>query len=374
MDASMFPLIDLAGAPYDRGVVYGKAVPERILRSIDLYRGELARRGVNPAQIDQLARDFAPHVSAIDPAYLEEMQGIADGSGRTLEEIILVNCRTEMMFGARVMIDDMVVDDRAAPPKDDGCTAIIALPEATETGQLVHAHNWDWREECVDTGVVLRIRRNQGPDILTFVEAGGLARHGFNASGISLTGNFLACDRDFRTAGRAPLALIRRKLLESGNLAAAMRTAWGHQRACSTNVMLASADGEAVNLEMAPDEIFWIQPQDGILVHANHWVSPAAQAKLRDTGLGTTVDSLYRQRRTEAAMRRRNGRISIGAIKEALADEYGKPDSVLRPPKPAMYSAISTTVCTTIMQPALGEMSIARKPWVERVFHRYSLA
>lgn len=369
MDPTSFPLIDLSGTPYARGIAYGKAVPERVLRSVNLYRAELERRGVKLAQIHQLARDFSPHVSAFDPAYLEEMQGIADGAKLTLEDIILVNCRTETMFGARIMIDDM-----AAPAKHDGCTAVIVLPEAAEDGQLIHAHNWDWREECTDTGVVLRIRRNDGPDILTFAEAGGLARHGLNASGVSLTGNFLGCDRDFKTGGRTPLALIRRKLLESANLAQALRTAWGNPRACSTNVMLAAAEGEAIDLEMAPDEIFWVQPRDGILVHANHWISPAAQAKLRDTGIISTVDTLYRQRRTEAAMRRQGGRVSIAAVKEALADEYGKPDSVLRPPKPAVFSAISATVCTTVMLPAKGEMWIARQPWVARKFHKYSLS
>ncbi len=367
MEETHFPLIELSGSPYERGRTLGKAVPGRVLRSVELYRGELERRGVKPAQVGQLARDFKPHVSAFDAAYLEEMQGIADGAGLKLEDIILVNCRTEMMFGARDMVG-------AAPEKDDGCTAVIVLPEASANGQLVHAHNWDWREQCADTGVVLRIRRNQGPDILTFVEAGGLARHGLNAAGVSLTGNFLACDRDFRTGGRTPLALIRRKLLESENLAGALRTALGNERACSTNVMLAAAEGEAVNLEMAPDEAFWITPQDGLLVHANHWISAAARARVRDTGLPATVCSLYRQRRTEAAMRRCKGKVTIAAIKQALADEYGKPDSVLRPPKPAVFGATTATVCTTVMLPARGEMSVARKPWIARKFHRYSLA
>jgi isopenicillin-N N-acyltransferase-like protein len=367
VDESIFPLIELGGSAYDRGATLGKAVPERVLRSVNLYRGELERRGVTLAQIHQLARDFTPHVTAFDPAYLEEMQGIADGAKLALEDIILVNCRTEMMFGARVMIDEPAA-------KDDGCTAVIVLPEASESGELIHAHNWDWREQCADTGVVLRIRRNQGPDILTFVEAGGLARHGLNAAGVSLTGNFLACDRDFKTGGRTPLALIRRKLLEADNLAGALRTALGNQRACSTNVMLAAAEGEAVNLEMAPDEVFWITPEDGILVHANHWISASARAKVRDTGLPTTVCSLYRQRRTEAAMRRQRGKVSIAAIKAALADEYGKPDSVLRPPKPAVFGATTATVCTTVMRPARGEMSVARKPWIARNFHQYTLA
>jgi isopenicillin-N N-acyltransferase-like protein len=365
MDPNAFPLIELSGAPHARGVAYGKAAAERVHRSLALYRGELERRGVGPEHIRKLARDFAPHVTAFDPAYLEEMQGIAEGAGVSVEDIIFINCRTEMMFGARAMIDS---------DKTDGCTAVIVLPEASDDGMLIHAHNWDWREECVDTGVVLKIRRGEGPDMLIFVEAGGLARHGLNAAGVSVTGNYLACDRDFRTAGRTPLALIRRKLLEAGNLADAMRTAWSHPRACSTNVMLAHASGEAVNLEMAPDEIFWITPEDGILVHANHWISAPARAKLRDTGLAITVDSIYRQRRVEASVRGLRGKVSVAALKDALGDKYGWPDSVLRPPKPAPFSAISCTVCTTIMRPAAGEMSIARKPWVERKFQPYSLA
>jgi isopenicillin-N N-acyltransferase-like protein len=342
-------------------------VPERIARSIALYRGELERRGVAAAEVHRLAREFAPHAGAFGAAYLEEMQGIADGAGVALEDIILINCRTEMMFGARTMLSKDV-------EKNDGCTGAIILPEAAADGVLIHGHNWDWREQCADTGVVLRIRASDGPDMLAFAEAGALARHGLNSAGVSLTGNFIGCERDFKTGGRTPLGLVRRKLLESPNLAAALRTAWGHQRACSTNVMLAAAQGEAVDLEMAPDEIFPIAPRDGILVHANHWVSPAAQAKLRDTGIAISVCTLYRQRRTDDALRAKRRPISVADVKEALADEYGKPDSVLRPPKPGIVGSVTCTVCTTIMLPAKGEMWIARKPWVERNFKKYSLA
>ena len=366
MDPNAFPLIELAGSPRARGLAYGRAAADRVHRSLSLYQGELERRGVSPAQIHALAREFMPHVTAFDPAYLEEMQGIAEGARVTVEDIVFINCRTEMMFGARAMIEQ-------AAQKTDGCTGVIVLPQASADGGLIHAHNWDWREACVDTGVVLKIRRDQGPDMLIFVEAGGLARHGLNAAGISVTGNFIGCDRDYKTGGHTPLALLRRKFLEAGNLADAMRTAWSHALACSTNVMLADARGEAINLEIAPDEVFWISPQDGLLVHANHWISPPARAKLRDTGIAISVDTLYRQRRVESAVRGLAGKVSVDDLKQALSDRYGWPDSVLRPPKPAPFGALSCTVCTTLMRPASGQMEIARKPWIERNFHPYSL-
>ncbi|HVP08271.1 MAG TPA: C45 family peptidase [Burkholderiales bacterium] len=369
MDPNAFPLIELSGEPHARGLAYGKAARERVHRSLALYRGELERRGVQMGEIHKLARDFTPHVSSYDAAYLEEMRGIAEGAGVALEDVVFINCRTEMMFGARTMIEQ---------GKHDGCTAVIVLPQASADGALIHAHNWDWRQECVDTGVVLKIRRSQGPDMLVFVEAGGLARHGLNAAGVSVTGNFLSCDRDFRTGGKVPLALLRRKFLEAGNLADAMRSAWGSHLACSTNVMLAhapaSGEGEAVNLEMAPDEIFWITPEDGLLVHANHWINPVAQAKLRDTGIAVTVDTVYRQRRVESRVRGAKGKLSVQDLKDALGDKYGWPDSVLRPPKPAPFGATSATVCTTILRPHAGHMSIARKPWEERIFQDYTLA
>src|SRR6202007_2163302 len=100
---------------------------------------------------------------------------------------------------------------------------VVVLPEAAQSSCLVHAQNWDWKRECTETAVVLRIRRDDGPDILTFTEAGALARSGFNAAGIAITANYLESDRDYSRVG-VPLALIRRKVLESPHLALAMRS------------------------------------------------------------------------------------------------------------------------------------------------------
>lgn len=369
MTPESFPLIDLAGKPHARGRAYGAAVPERVARSVALYRGQMQRRGVEQAEQYRLARGFMPTIEAYDPTYLEEMRGIAEGAGVALEDIIIINCRTEMMFGYEAL-------GKAEPKKrepDDGCTGVIVMPEAARDGRLIHAHNWDWREECVDTGVVLRIRNEHTPDILVFAEAGALARHGFNSAGVSITGNFLSCERDYATPGDAPLALLRRKLLEAHNLAAAMAQVFTKSRLCSNNLMLGHADGEAVDLECAPDEVFWMTPDDGVLVHANHWISPIARVKLRDVGIRNNSDSIYRQRRVAAALQAKRGNIGIDDIKAALFDEFGKPDSVLRSPKPVSFESISATVATTIMDTTARKMWIARQPYVSRNFVEYTL-
>ncbi|MBS0568908.1 MAG: peptidase C45 [Proteobacteria bacterium] len=370
MPPESFPLIDLAGTPHARGQAYGTAVPERIARSVALYRGQMQRRGVGLAEQYRLARGFMPTIEAYDSTYLEEMRGIAEGADVALEDIVIINCRTEMMFGYETL-GKTEVKARCEP--DDGCTGIIVMPEAARDGRLIHAHNWDWREECVDTGVVLRIRYEHSPDILVFAEAGALARHGFNSAGVAITGNFLMCERDYAEPGEAPLALLRRKLLEAHNLAGAMGQVFGKSRLCSNNLMLSHADGEAVDLECAPDEVFWMTPEDGLLVHANHWINPVARVKLTDLGIRNNSDSIYRQRRVAAALHAKRGSIGIDDITAALFDEFGKPDSVLRSPKQVSFESISATVATTIMDTAARRMWIARQPYLSRNFVEYTL-
>ena len=46
-----------------------------------------------------MARDFAPAIAARDPAFLEKMEGIAEGSGIDLETVIVVTARIKIFNG-----------------------------------------------------------------------------------------------------------------------------------------------------------------------------------------------------------------------------------------------------------------------------------
>lgn len=369
-----FPLVDVAGDAYERGRQHGRAVPERIAAGAMLYRAQLSHRGLGSATIDTLARSMVPQIQAFDETYLEEMRGIADGAGTTLEDILTINCRTEMLYGFARMQDDTM---RHEEMEDGDCTGLVVLPRRSATGRLIHAHNWDWRQECGDTCIVLRIRSKNGPDILSFTEAGALARHGLNSNGVSLTGNAMSCHKDFQNGPGAPVVLLRRRLLEATNLAHAMRAVYGAQRYCSSNMILAQSsadDGCGISLEAAPDEVYPMLPQADVLVHANHWLSPVALVRLKDPGLAARPDSLYRQHRVETALRAIEGRgVSWDDIRSILADDFGYPDGVLRSPKPGDFSSISATVATTLMDAANGVMWVARKPYEGREFQEYAL-
>lgn len=364
MDATApFPLYELSGGPEARGDSYGRQAAVRIRRSIGHYHAQLSGGGLDAARIHRLARAFVSRVEAFDPAYVAEMRGIARGADVAFEDVMLLNCRTEILQLAK----------RGLPEAEpDGCTGAIVTPRATADGTLLHGQNWDWKSECAETGVVLRIRRDDGPDILTFVEAGGLSRAGLNAAGIAITANYLESDRDYRTEG-VPLSLLRRKVLEQEQVALAVRAIYATPKSASNNVMLSHASGWALDIECAPDESFLLHPVDGMLVHANHWQSPIALSKLKDTGIQTTPDSVYRDQRVLAALRAKVGAITLEDLRAAFFDDWQSPWAVCRPPRMSLGGNLSATVAMILMKPAEGHMEIAPLPALNRRFTTYTL-
>jgi isopenicillin-N N-acyltransferase-like protein len=362
---SHFPLIDISGAPFERGLQYGKQAASRIEVSLSIYREAFRRSGYDWAAVRTIAAQFKPRIEDYAPKMLEEISGIAKGCDVPAEDIIALNARTEMMHGNSRPED-------VKEETDEGCTGVIVLPDATKRGTLLHGQNWDWQAACENSAIVLRIRREDGPDILTMVEAGMLARCGFNSAGIAITGNFLKCQHDFGRVG-IPVPLVRRAVLEQSNYTEAMRSVLTAPRSFSTNLMMSHEEGEAIDLEATPPEVFWVRAENGLLVHANHFASVGAQAKMNDLGLHVTPDSLHREERVRAMLSARIGSIDIPDLKVAFADRRGAPHAVCRSPVLGPGGGTSSTVATIIMDVTERRALIAVAPYRGAEFWQYDL-
>jgi isopenicillin-N N-acyltransferase-like protein len=363
-DYAPFPLIDLAGSPRERGRLHGKAAADRLRRGARMYADSLLKSGVDWPELERRAEALVPSIDRFDPTYVEEMRGIAEGAGEPFAAVVLMNARTEMVAAAR--------QQEAAKQAPDGCTAALALPEASADGVLLHGQNWDWRAECAETGVVLRIRRDDGPDVLTFTEAGGLARSGLNSAGIGLTANALECDRDYRCGPGVPLPFIRRKVLESAQLAQAVQVIVGTPK-LGSNHMAVSHGEEAFGFECAPDETFWIAPERGVYVHANHWISDAARARVKDTGLAETPCSIYRDKRVRDRLAPKNGKLTLDDFRAAFFDDWNAPWSVCRPPRSNTRGVMTATSAMILMRPVEGRLEACPMPALNRRFTTYRL-
>ncbi len=349
--------------------MHGMQAADRIRLGIGHYLTQFSAYGLGPAAIGRHVDAYLPRIQAFDANLVEEMRGIAEGAAVDFEAIVLLNARTELLYEAREVRDAALASESAAP---DGCTGVVVLPSAARDGRLIHALNWDWKAECAETSIVMRVRRDDGPDVMTFTEAGALARAGLNAVGIAITANYIESDRDFQTPG-IPLALVRRKVLEAQTYAEAIGVVVSTDKLTSNNLILSHRDGVAIDFECAPRETFALYPDNGLLVHANHWTNKSALAKYRDVGIRNTPDSLYRDLRVRSLLEPSIGAITQDDVIAALRDDFGAPYAVCRAPLANRRGNLTATVATLMIDSTAGTMEITPLPATNRKSTTYSL-
>ncbi|MCB5907880.1 C45 family autoproteolytic acyltransferase/hydolase [Streptomyces pinistramenti] len=334
------PVIEISGPPAERGRRYGEAVRERIHAATAYYEAAFgASSGLTWEQVTARAarwlapvRDFAPHL-------VEEMQGIADGAGVGLLDILALNARGEIIYDKSFTA--MATDGGAHPGTADagepaeGCTSFAAFGEAGGDGHVWAGQNWDWRAGVADTVVLLRIVQPPKPTLIMQVEAGQIGRQGANSAGIALNANGLG--GRFDDAIGLPQTVVRRSALDRHSITDALDVLCRTRAHIASNALLTCREGFAIDLETTPAGHGWMYPTDGLLVHGNHYqagIPAALAAGYRPMASG----SLVRVPRAEAGLRAL--RTSTGPddsrriIREAMSDHLGHPASLCTHPDP----------------------------------------
>lgn len=353
--ADPFPHVQIEGSARDRGLTYGRAAAERIAAGEVLYRESMAHRGFDWSEVRALAAEFRPAIAATDADCMTEIDAIAEGAGIDVETVIVINARSEIFNGRTP----------AASALEGGCTSGLALAPATAGGRLLHAQNWDFNAACIDSSIVLHLTDEAGHSVLTFVEAGGLARSGLNSAGIAITANNLESEQDAGRTGM-PLSMIRRRALMSRTFAQAIGAITSAPRAVSNNMTLSDAGGDlAINLETTPDDVFVSYPEgNGLFAHANHFNAPEARVRIRDGALsGRTPCTLYRDKRVMHHLSMDAPNVTVETLARALSDDFGKPYAVCRPPVRSRSGHLSATVASVIFDAGAGELHVRPAPW-----------
>jgi isopenicillin-N N-acyltransferase-like protein len=317
-----------------------------IRKNVDLY----FRLFEHYARLDRsraisLAKRYLPVIQGFDPAIVEEMRGIAEGSGFEFEEILALNARTELMFPESLA-------------GGGECTSMVALAEATAGGDVLIGQNWDWKPDLIDSSVLLEIEQEGRPNVVTLTEAGMVGKIGLNSGGIGACLNFL---KSAVEAVGVPMHVMMRGILNSGHMSDAIRRIVGQDRGSSANCLVAHRDGAALDFETAPRLWDFIHPEKGVIVHSNHFHSE----RLRpiDTNVNLFPDSLVRFGRARQKMMDRAGKITVEDFKEVFRDHVNYPSSICRHPDERDPEAEHfQTVASIIMNLTTREVHIAAGP------------
>lgn len=324
-----FPHVKVRGGPFDRGRAYGEQARDRIAVSISAYRDVF--RAYAGWDWDQVRREAARYLSPIttyDERYVEEMRGIAEGAGVDLEDVLSINVRTEVMFAAKARAAEAAGRNGADGARQGECSAFAVLPPSSANGHTLVGQNWDWLLHCFDTVVVLEAEQDEGPNFVSVVEAGLLAKTGMNSSGLGVATNALVTDDD-RGEPAIPYHVLLRAFMDCETMSDAFAAAQRAPRSSSANFLLAHRDGIAVDIEAAPGDfsrLFLLFPQEGVLLHTNHFLSPAFDRK--DVSLWVMPDSPFRLERLGTAVAGARDGLSLDAFGGFLGDHANFPSGI----------------------------------------------
>lgn len=328
----MTPRIRVAGTPYDRGRQYGAQARAQVRLSVQAYQRVFAHyAGWDWPEVRRVAAAFEAPIANFRPAYLDEMRGIADGAGLDLADILAINVRTEVIFAAQARQAPLAARVRKLPAE---CSALAVVPAPRAGGHhaaTLLGQNWDWLLHSAQTLVVLEVSQDDGPDFVTVVEAGLLAKAGLNAAGLGLVTNALVTDADIGAPG-LPYHVLLRAILDCATVTDALAVLQAGMRSSSANYLIAHASGSMLDVEAAPGDFTRLYPQfpdRGLLLHTNHFLTP--RLHLVDVSLWAMPSSAVRLQRLRAATAHP---ATLDDFRAVLADHADYPHSICSHPDP----------------------------------------
>lgn len=341
----MFPLIEVSGAPFERGCAYGEQARDRVGRSLANYARLFAFVGLPWEEAQQRAAPYRDVIGRFDSALLEEMEGIARGAGRPFGEILALNARTEVMPPSFLTGADL-----------GECTAVAVAPRASASGGTLLAQNWDWVGSQRESMVLLRVREGGAPAFVTLTEAGMLAKIGLNAAGFGVCLNILRSVFDGGEPG-IPVHVLLRALLARASVRDAVEFSTKLALGGSSNVLCADKGGDIASLELSPRGVRVLQGEGGTLCHTNHYLHPEAAGWQAEIAPNLSTHPRLERALAHVALRPKHG---VEDLKRLLRDESDGLPSVCRNPDLSLPAdAQLETVASVIMELDRGLMHVA---------------
>jgi isopenicillin-N N-acyltransferase-like protein len=310
------PVLDLSGSPAQLGAAHGEAQRDRIREYVDRFlRWLLSSASVRVTE-GTLWEQWAPQVAANQaaaPALVEEMRGIARGSGVPFERIFLLNSLLDLNSFRYLELAQNFA----------GCSTFAVAAEAG-TGKTLLGQTYDMPEFHQDYLVLLRLRPSQGPRQLVFSFAGIVGACGLNDAGIGVNINYLSP----RDVGLGRLhSVVVRQILSGAQLADALTPALVPCRAGGAHFLIADRDGNVVSIETTAKRHNVVYPQGNALGHTNHYLADWLKDVefIREGSIGGSVARYTALRRY---LNDHGERLTVESLKELARNHVSYPRSI----------------------------------------------
>ena len=255
-------------------------------------------------------RRYCPHI-------IEEIEGVAEGAGISFDESLLFRTRWDVSTALGVT---------------EGCTSFAIAPEHTADGKLIAGQNKDVGPSQIDNIVILRIVPSDGrPVMLNYAYYGMCEGPGINSRCLARFENSVWVET---RESSVPVHMMKRCFQESGSVDECVKWLERFQAdgvlGMSGNLTVGETGGRTVALEIVPGEFRVHEPEDGMLVHANHLLHPELKALAVEDIQKEWRDTLARQSRMQSLFSEKKGMIDIDTAGQVLSDHQEPPVSICR--------------------------------------------
>lgn len=242
--------------PYERGRQRGLRLGDALDTGLNVYRKLFSVAGIDPYIVQSNAESAIAATESWNCALAAELRGTADASGYELWQIAALNARTEILSGA----------SGSTGTKPGECSTIVST-RASPVG----AQTWDWHDELSGCWHLQHVQ-GTAHSFVGLTEHGILSKVGMNDAGVGIMLNILGHQAD--RADGVPVHLVgARVLAEAGSLDEAVQILQSAPVSTSSAITVLTPDA-AVTVELNPTGSKVVRPQNGVLLHTNHFLDP----------------------------------------------------------------------------------------------------
>ena len=342
----------VSGTPFERGVQQGQELSAAIRRNLETVHRKLEQEKVDMEAYQRFVSRNLKFFQNSRPEMYEELQGIAQGSGLPLNDILLLNIHAYFLCESfRHITQECSMLCVRGKATADGCTYIIKNRDMTMPLEqaLIH-HVYSDGLEIIEVG---------GAGILTYPAVG------INSHGLAVTTTGFWSEKDPTRTERveeADIFLNVRVLLTTCKTAAeAVEFCRTAPRMNGLNV-IAADPSEAYLVEMTADEIYVEKDEgQGVLYRTNHLVS--GQLSHYNPPPENYPSTRKRYERITQMVEERYGSLRFQDLYRIMSDHVNEPNCICRHPQEGAPGAtVSCTLCavedfevwTTLRNPCMA--------------------
>lgn len=367
MMTNALPVLELSGSPYEMGLTHGRALKDQIaefLASIThVHQANNAYLKVDEDSLIALCKKNLGFLEKFSADLVEELRGIADGSGFSFDEILYLNSFLELEdlrapgLGGKVLPDGLW-----------GCTTFNVTAQASADGRAYIGQTYDMEKYYEKFLCLLRITPESGPAMLVVSFAGVLGVCGMNAAGLGAVINKVTAT-DARPGVSYPF--VMRKALAAERVGDALGAMIFSPRASGINYQLAG--GGAAFCAETSASYYQLLEIDGAIAHTNHFVG-ADMRRFETPNWLSHGGSMVRKQVADGFLKQHCGKLTPELLQELTRDHTNHPRCICAHGFPGEAETTAFhTVFAVIMDPAAGRMEFCRGNPCENSYKRHDL-